>query len=130
LNIKFVDDSSALASLLPPGFKLEDAIKPVEVLSPSLLPPGFKLPTENVETSNKNKDQESIVTTFIPMTDVPLTTPTTTTAVITSSTSGIVFPNSGKGTNTSGTRKPLPSSKKMQAAVTVAPTIQKGWPVR
>ncbi|KAL5238432.1 hypothetical protein ACI65C_005842 [Semiaphis heraclei] len=128
LNIKFVDDSSALASLLPPGFKLEDAIKPVEVLSPSLLPPGFKLPTENIEISNKNKDQESIMTTFVPTTDVPLTTPTTTT--ITSSTSGIVFPNSGKGTNSSGTRKPLPSSKKMQAAVTVAPTIQKGWPVR
>ncbi|XP_001952621.2 flocculation protein FLO11 [Acyrthosiphon pisum] len=127
LNIKFVDDSSALASLLPPGFKLEDAIKPVEILSPSLLPPGFKLPTENVETSNKNKEQESIPTTVVPTTDVPLTTSTTT---ITSSTSGIVFPNSGKGTNSSGTRKPLPSSKKMQAAVTLAPTIQKGWPVR
>lgn len=127
LNIKFVDDSSALASLLPPGFKLEDTIKPVETLSPSLLPPGFKLPTENVETSNKNKEQESILTTVVPTTDVPLTTSTTT---ITSSTSGIVFPNSGKGSNSSGTRKPLPSSKKMQAAVTVAPTIQKGWPVR
>lgn len=128
LNIKFVDDSSALASLLPPGFKLEDAIKPVEILSPSLLPPGFKLPTENIETSNKNKEQESIVTTVVPTTDVPLTTSTTT--ITSSSTSGIVFPNSGKGTNSSGTRKPLPSSKKMQAAVTVAPTIQKGWPVR
>ncbi|XP_060843624.1 mucin-5AC-like [Rhopalosiphum padi] len=127
LNIKFVDDSSALASLLPPGFKLEDAIKPVEVLSPSLLPPGFKLPTENDETNNKNKEQESITTTAVPTTDVPLTTTTTT---IASSTSGIVFPNSGKGTNSSGTRKPLPSSKKMQAAVTIAPTIQKGWPVR
>lgn len=126
LNIKFVDDSSALASLLPPGFKLED-IKPVEVLSPSLLPPGFKLPTENDETTNKNKEQESITTTVVPTTDVPSTTTTTT---IASSTSGIVFPNSGKGTNNSGTRKPLPSSKKMQAAVTVAPTIQKGWPVR
>ncbi|XP_025196631.1 mucin-2-like [Melanaphis sacchari] len=127
LNIKFVDDSSALASLLPPGFKLEDAIKPVEILSPSLLPPGFKLPTENGETTNKNKEQESITITAIPTTDVPLTTTTTTMA---SSTSGIVFPNSGKGTNSSGTRKPLPSNKKMQGAVTIAPTIQKGWPVR
>lgn len=127
LNIKFVDDSSALASLLPPGFKLEDAIKPVEVLSPSLLPPGFKLPIENVEISNKKKEQESILTTVVPTTEVSLTTSTTT---ITSSTSGIVFPSIGKGTNSSGTRKPLPSNKKMQAAVTVAPTIQKGWPVR
>lgn len=127
LNIKFVDDSSALASLLPPGFKLEDAIKPVEILSPSLLPPGFKLPTENDEISNKNKEQESISTTVVPTTEVPSTTTAT---IVTSSTSGIVFPNSGKGTNSSGTRKPLPSSKKMQSAVTVAPIIQKGWPVR
>lgn len=126
LKIKFVDDSSALASLLPPGFKLEETIKPVETLPPSLLPPGYKLPVENVDPENKNKEQEVISTTVISTTDAP----STTTKIITSSTTGIVFPNNGKGTNNTGTRKPLPSSKKIQASVTVAPVIQKGWPVR
>jgi len=123
LNIKFVDDSSALASLLPPGFKLEETIKPVESLSPSLLPPGYKPSTENVDVVNVNTGHEPISTTVTSTTEVPLST---TTAQV--STTGIVFPNSAKGN--SGTRKPLPSSKKIQASVTVAPVIQKGWPVR
>lgn len=121
LNIKFADDPSALASLLPPGFKLEDTIKPVESLLPSLLPPGYKPSTEN--TNIANNSHESISTTVIPTTEEPLSS--TTTLV---STTGIVFPNSAKGSP--GTRKPLPSSKKIQASVTVAPVIQKGWPVR
>lgn len=122
-KIKFADDSSALASLLPPGFKLEESIKPVETLPPSLLPPGYKIPTEN---DSKNKEQEEVSTTAVPSTEASITTAKATV----SSTAGIVFPNSGKGTNSTGTRKPLPSSKKIQASVTVAPVIQKGWPVR
>lgn len=126
LNIKFVDDSSALASLLPPGFKLDD-IKPMENLSPSLLPPGYKPSAEDVVNTNTNKTQETISTMVILTTEVPISS----TTIITSSTTGIVFPNSSKGINgTSGTRKPLPSSKKMQGSVTVAPVIQKGWPIR
>lgn len=127
LNIKFVDDSSALAALLPPGFKLEEAIKPVETLSPSLLPPGFKLPLDNTDKDNLNKEAEAVSISAIPTTDLPIST---TTKVITSSTTGLVFPNNNKGMNNTGTRKPLPSNKKMQASVTVAPVIQKGWPVR
>ncbi|VVC28857.1 Hypothetical protein CINCED_3A006950 [Cinara cedri] len=130
LNIKFTDDSSALAALLPPGFKLEDAIKPLDTLSPSLLPPGFKLPAENENTTDKSKEPETILTTIMPTIEVSLSTTTTPTTVASSSTTGLVFPNSGKGTNNSGTRKPLPSSKKIQASVTIAPVIQKGWPVR
>lgn len=122
LNIKFADDSSALASLLPPGFSLEDAIKPVEIMPHSLLPPGYTLAEENVDITNKSKENELITTTGLPTIDV--------TEFVASSTSGIVFPNSGKVTNTSGSRKPLPSSKKIQASVTVAPVIQKGWPIR
>lgn len=129
LSIKFADDPSALAALLPPGFKLEDSIKPLDTLSPSLLPPGYKLPAENANTTNKNKEPETILTTIMPTTDVLLNT-TTPTTIVSSSTIGLVFPNSGKGTNNSGTRKPLPSSKKIQASVTIAPVIQKGWPVR
>lgn len=124
-KIKFTDDISALSSLLPPGFKLEDTIKPVESLSPSLLPPGYKPPAEKEDTTNKNKEPEVVLTTIIPTTDMPQNISTT----VTSSTTGLVFPNSsGKGI--SGTRKPLPSSKKVQASVTLAPVIQKGWPVR
>lgn len=123
LKIKFVDDSSALASLLPPGFKLEESIKPVEILPPSLLPPGYKIPTGN---DSKNKEPEEVSTTAVPPSEASITTAKATV----SSTAGIVFPNSGKGTNSTGTRKPLPSSKKMQASVIVAPVIQKGWPVR
>lgn len=126
LKIKFADDSSALASLLPPGFKLEESIKPVETLSPSLLPPGYKIPMENADFDSKNKEQEAVSTKAVPSTEAPSTTIKSTV----SSTTGIVFPNSGKGTNNTGTRKPLPSSKKIQASVTVAPVIQKGWPVR
>lgn len=122
LNIKFIDDSSALASLLPPGFKLEDSIKPLETLSPSLLPPGFKLPAETENSANKLKENETVSTTA----EVPLST----TTIAATSAAGIVFPSSGKTANNSGTRKPLPSNKKIQASVTLAPVIQKGWPVR